>query len=329
MTIRNFVPEIWSNNLLVALRKTLIYAGPGVVNRDYEGEIREAGDTVRITSVGRPSIGRYVPGQTRIVPEPLTTAQRTLVVDQADYWSFEVDDVDARQAKGTFMPEASDEAGYALADKMDQYVAGLYPAIPVSQRIRPVVIDHGLETAAALDMEFRRVYDRILVPMKVRLDELNVPVQGRYVVLPPWMHGALIRDSRFIENDKSADPSTLRNGQVGRAAGFDILSSNNTPVELVDLGADYGGAGVEEANVIQAGTSRAITWAEQINKTEAFRPESSFSDAIKGLALYGAKVIRPDSLVSALAVRRDTVTPIGGGDNGGNGNGGGDGNGGD
>lgn len=304
MTIRNFVPEIWSDNLLRALRKTLIYAGPGIVNRDYEGEIREAGDTVRITSVGRPSIGRYVPGQTRIVPEPLTTAQRTLVVDQADYWSFEVDDVDARQAKGTFMPEASDEAGYALADVIDQYVAGMYPAIPASQRIRPVSIDHTRETVGDLDLEFRRVYDQILVPMKVRLDELNVPSEGRYAVLSPWLHGALIRDARFIENDKSADPSTLRNGQVGRAAGFDILSSNNTPTEVVNLGADGGDAGDEDATVIQAGTSRAITFAEQINKTEAFRPESSFADAIKGLALYGSKVIRPDSLVSAMAIRR-------------------------
>lgn len=292
MSIRNFVPEVWSNNLLVALRKTLIYAGPGIVNRDYEGEIANQGDTVRITSVGRPNIGRYVPGQTQIVPEALNTGQRTLTVDQANYWAFEVDDVDARQAAGTFMPEASDEAGFALADVMDQYVASHHTEIPQSQRVAPVSVRHGLDTASEQDFEYRRIYDEILVPLKVRLDELSVPTMGRYAILTPWMHGALIRDARFIENDKAADTSALRNGQVGRAAGFDILSSNNVP----------------EANgghVVQAGTSAAITFAEQINKTEAFRPESSFADAIKGLALYGSKVVRPDSLVAATAVRAD------------------------
>lgn len=292
MTIRQFVPEVWSNNLLVALRKTLIYAGPGIVNRDYEGDIANQGDTVRITSVGRPSIGKYVPGNTKIVPEPLNTGQRTLTVDQANYWSFEVDDVDARQAAGTFMPEASDEAGYALGDVIDQFVAGHHTEIPASQRVMPVAIRHGIGAGVDQDYEFRRFYDEILVPLKVRLDELSVPQTGRYAVLNPWMHGALIRDARFIENDKSADPSTLRNGQVGRAAGFDILASNNVPATV-------------EGDVVQAGTSRAITFAEQINKTEAFRPESSFADAIKGLALYGCKVVRPDSLVAAAAVRAD------------------------
>lgn len=290
MSTRNFVPEVWSAQLLVALRKTLIYAGPGVVNRDYEGEINEAGDTVRVTSISRPSVGDYIPGTTKIVPQALASGQRTLVVDQAKFWSFEVDDVDARQQKGDFIPEATDEAGFALADVMDQYVAGLYTAIPEGQRIAPVTIDHSVATASEQEFEYRRVYDSILVPMKVRLDELNVPVQGRYAIIPPWVHGALLRDSRFIEADKSADAGALRNGQVGRAAGFDILSSNNTPEP------------VPGQNVIQAGNSRAITWAEQINKTEAFRPESSFSDAVKGLALYGAKVMRPDSLVSATAV---------------------------
>jgi hypothetical protein len=288
VSIRNFVPEIWSANLLTALRKTLIYAGPGVVNRDYEGEIQEAGDTVRVTTVGRPKIIDYVPGQTKLVPEALNTGQRTLVVDQSKAFAFEVDDVDARQAMGNFIPEATDEAGYGLADIMDQYVANLYTAVPDAQRLDPVLINNidGTET------DMRKVYDQILVPLKVRLDELNVPTRGRYVIVPPWVHGCLIRDGRFIENDKSADASALRNGQVGRAAGFDILSSNNTPTPEANQ------------NVVQAGTSRAITWAEQINKTEAYRPESSFADAVKGLALYGAKLFRPDSVACAVAQRQ-------------------------
>lgn len=288
MSIRNFVPEVWNNNLLVALRKALIYAGPMVVNRDYEGDIREQGDTVRVTTVGRPKIVDYVPGQTKLVPESLNTGQRTLVVDQAKAFSFEVDDVDARQAAGNFIDEATDEAGFGMADVMDQYVASLYTAIPAGQRLDTVTITDG---EAATETDIKKVYDQILVPLKVRLDELNVPRTGRYIVVPPWIHGCLIRDSRFIEADKSADPNALRAGEVGRAAGFTIMSSNNTPEP------------VPGQNVLQAGTNRGITFAEQINKTEAYRPQDSFADAVKGLTLYGAKVFRPDTLVMATAQR--------------------------
>lgn len=300
MSTRHFVPEVWSKALLHALYKNLIFAQPGIVNRDYEGEIREAGDTVRITSLGRPSIGKYIPGKTKITPQALASGQRTLVVDQADYWAFEVDDIDQRQSQGNFIPDSVAEAAYAQADEIDQYVAGHHTFIPTAQRVRPVPIGHNLQSPELQDQEYRRVYDDMLVPMKVMLDELNVPTAGRYVTASPWIHGALIRDARFVENDKSADPSTLRNGQVGRAAGFDILISNNTP-EVAVSDANGGGMGT----VMQAGTDRAITFAEQINKVEAYRPESAFADAMKGLTLYGAKVIRPDSLVAATAVRRE------------------------
>ena len=280
MAITRFRPEIWSARLLVALRKTLIYAGPGIVNRDYEGEIREAGDIVRITSISRPTIGTYVPNSTTITPEELTDAQRTLVIDQCKYFAFKVDDVDARQAKGDVMPQALSEAAYALADVVDQYVASLYTQAQTANQLGTVAVPTGTPTA---------FYDSILVPLKVKLDEANVPASGRSCGLPPWLHGRALRDDRFIRVDASGTSEGLRNGMVGRAAGFDILLSNNAPNPTGD---DY---------VVQAGTNAAVSCAEQINKTEAYRPESSFSDAIKGLALYGAKVIRPDAIATALA----------------------------
>lgn len=284
MSTRHFVPEIWSTNLLVALRKQLIFAGPAVVNRNYEGEISNAGDTVRITSIGRPAIGDYVPNTTVITPQSLQTAQRTLVVDQAKYWAFEVDDVDARQQLGDFITESMSEAAYALADVVDQYVAAMYTEIPSGNKVDDVSINLSPVTPD----EWLKVYDQVLVPLKVRLDELNVPQQGRYVTMPPAVHGVLLRDGRFIKANESNDPSALRNGFVGRAAGFDIMMSNNCPQPVANQW------------VVQAGTNAAITFAEQINKTEAYRPESSFSDAVKGLALYGARVIRPDSLAYGL-----------------------------
>ncbi|WP_128977278.1 P22 phage major capsid protein family protein [Streptomyces roseicoloratus] len=288
MAITRFRPEIWSARLLVAWRKSLVYAGPGIVNRNYEGEISEAGDIVRITSISRPTIGDYVPNSTVITPEELTDAQRTLVVDQCKYFAFKVDDVDARQAKGDVMPQAMSEAAYGLADVVDQYVAGLYTGVQAANVVSSVTIDTTNPTS--WDAEAAKAYNDILIPLKVKLDEANVPKQGRYCVLPPWLEGVMLRDPRFVKVNESGTEQGLRNGMVARAAGFDILTSNNVPVPTSN---NY---------IITAGVNSAISFAEQINKTEAYRPESSFSDAVKGLALYGAKLIRPDSLAYATAV---------------------------
>lgn len=281
MSVRNFVPEIWSSRLLVATRKALVYAAPGVVNRDYEGEISDAGDTVRITSVSRPTVGTYTPGSTTITPETLTTGQRTLTVDQSKYWAFEIDDVDKRQAKSDLIPQAMSEAAYALADTVDQYVAGLYTQIASGNFLNA----QGSPINTYTDP--KHAYDKVLVPLRTKLTKANVPTAGRYVVVPPEFYASLLLDERFIAADKAATDAGLRNGFVGRAAGFDIYESNNCPVPTGDT------------TVIQAGVKEAITFAEQISKTEAYRPENSFADAVKGLALYGAKVLRPDHLAAA------------------------------
>ncbi|WKV74731.1 phage capsid protein [Streptomyces sp. PCS3-D2] len=281
MTVRNFVPEIWSSKLLVATRKALVYAAPNVVNRDWEGEIGEAGDTVRITSVSRPAIGTYTPGSTVITPEKLTTGQRTLVVDQSKYWAFMVDDVDKRQTKAGLVPQAMSEAAYGLSDVMDQYVAGLYTQIAAANFLN--VVGSPIDTYT----DPKHFYDKVLVPLRTKLTKADVPKAGRYVIVPPEGYASLLLDDRFIKADNAGTDAGLRNGLVGRAAGFDIYESNNCPVPTGDT------------TVVQAGVKEAITFAEQLNKTEAYRPESSFSDAVKGLALYGAKVIRPDHLAAA------------------------------
>jgi N4-gp56 family major capsid protein len=280
MAITRFRPEIWSANLLVALRKALVYGSPMVVNKDYEGEISEYGDTVRITSISRPTISTYVPNATTIAFPELTDAQRTLTVDQAKYFAFSVDDVDARQARGNVMPQAADEAAYALADVVDQYIASFYTGVQSANALGSLTVNSATTPTDA--------YDKVLVPLKIKLDLANVPTQGRYVVVRPELHGCLLRDARFIKVNESGTDDGLRNGHVGRAAGFDIMISNNAPNTTAS----------EYATI--AGTNQAISFAEQINKVEALRPQSSFSDAIKGLALYGAKLVRPDALATAL-----------------------------
>jgi hypothetical protein len=287
VAINAFKPQIWSANLLVALRKRLVYAGPGVVNRDYEGDIQQAGDTVRITSISDPTVAPYTPTSTVITPEKLTDAQRTLVVDQSDYFAFLVDDVDARQAAGAVIPEATRRAAYKIADRIDQYIAGLYTGVVSANQVSTVTIDTTSPTSWQTEAD--KAYG-VLVDLKVALDEANIPTEGRYVIIPPWLHGVLLRDDRFVRVDASGTSEGLRNGMVGRATGFDILVSNNVPVPTSN---NY---------VVQAGVDTAITYAEQINSVEAYRPESSFSDAVKGLVLYGAKLIRPDHLATCTVV---------------------------
>lgn len=283
MSITRFRPEIWSAALLVALRKALVYAGPGIVNRDYEGEIQQAGDTVRITSISDPTIGTYSPNVTAVAPEELNDAQRTLVVDQAKYFAFFVDDVDARQALGNVIPEAMRRAAYKLADIIDQYVAGLYTGVVAANTVG--------SSGAAVDVFTTPTdaYDKVLVPLRTKMSRANVPTEGRYVVASPEFHSKLLLDNRFIKVNESGTSEGLRNGMVGRAAGFDILESNNVPNPTGNV------------HVIQAGVNSAISFAEQINKTEAYRPEAKFADAVKGLALYGAKLVRPDCIAVAFA----------------------------
>jgi hypothetical protein len=287
MAILRFRPEIWAASLLVALQKKLVFAQPGIVNRDYEGEISQSGDTVRITSISDPTIGTYVPNVTLVAPEELTDSQRTLVIDQAKYFAFFVDDVDARQAKGNVLPTAMMRAAYKLADQADQFVAGLYTGVQAANFPSSGSAITLTAPGATAQEDF---YNKVLVPLKVLLDQANVPTEGRYCVVPPWGHAHLLISSLFSRQDGSGPEAAGHNGVVGRAAGFDIMISNNTQM----ISTDY---------VIQAGVDSAISFAEQINQVMAYRPEAKFADAVKGLYLYGGKLVRPDSIACARVTR--------------------------
>lgn len=290
MAISNFIPEIWAAQLQSSLKKALVFGGSAAVNRSYEGQIANSGDTVHITSITRPTIAPYVKNVTVIAPETLTDATRALVIDQAKYFAFEVDDVDMRQSAngGALLSEAADEAAYGLADTADSYIWG-------------VMVDG----AAAGNKYTERLVDTAalavkgLIDLKLKLDENNVPQQGRFAIVPPWYHALLLGSDTFVRVDASGTAEALRNGIVGRAFGFDVALSNNIAAVA---GADNE---VDDYKIV-AGHPSATTYAEQINKVEAYRPESAFSDAIKGLHLYGAKVVRP----SALATLQASLTAI-------------------
>lgn len=285
MSVASFIPEVWAAELLSSLKKSLVFAAPGVVNRDYEGEISQAGDTVHINSVGRPTIFDYVPGSTKIVPERLTTAQRTLLIDQSKAFAFSVDDVDARQATGDVIPEGMVEAAFALRDVADQFV---------ELKIRTGV--QSANVLADVTSGDQKVVYQALVDLGTVLDENNVPTEGRFAIVPPWVHGLLQLDERFVSFGTAQNRETLENGMIGAAAGFVVRKSNNVPNTSGDL------------YPIHAGHPSATSYADQIVDTEAYRPQDEFSDAVKGLHVYGTKVIRPDALAS-VELDRVGITP--------------------
>lgn len=271
MAIANFIPEVWSAAILSALNDRLVFAQPGVVNRNYEGDIARAGDTVHITSFGDPGVRDYE-RNTDITWENLDSDQQTLVIDQEKYFAFTVDDVDRRQALPGFVEESATGASYNLAAVADQFVAG--------------EIADGVDSAnvlAAREIANPGQAYSTLVDLRTRLTRTNTPVDGRYVVVPPEFYAQLLSDDRFIRLDASGTTEGLRNGQVGRAAGFDVIEANTVPEE-------------DGTFTLLAGHSIAATYAEQILQTEALRLENQFGDGIRGLHVYGAKVTRPTNV---------------------------------
>ena len=279
MAISAFKPEVWNANLLVALEKSLVYAAPDVVNRDYEGDIANYGDTVHITSLAEPTVGTYTP-HTDITIEDVDDSDATLLIDQSKYFAFEVDDVEKRQAfnGGAVLTEQARKAAYKLRDVADKYVAGLMAAGVASGNL---VAEATLSTAAS-------AYD-LLVDLGTLLDESSVPDDGRWAVVTPAFYGLLKKDQRFVGSGDAQAAAVRTNGMVGEAAGFSIRKSNNAP----------DGPGTGAGKLIVAGYSGAVTYAEQINKTEATRKEKGFADIVKGLHLYGSKVVRSTGLAAA------------------------------
>lgn len=286
MAVDTFIPEVWSAELLTALRKSLIFGQGDVINRDYEGEISSFGDTVHIGSITAPTIGDYVKNSTAINPQVLATTDQTLLINQAKYFAFEVDDVDMRQTRdgGQLLTKAAGDAAYGLADAADAHVASL-----MTTGAGNVLAAGSVATADA-------AY-KVLINLRLKLDKSKVPSEGRFAIVPPEFYALLLQDARFIDASQYGTNAPIMNGEVGRALGFKVMVSLNLP-------AGTAATAPAVSSFVVAGHRMATTFAEQINKVEAYRPESSFSDAVKGLHLYGAKVVRAE----ALAVQDVDVT---------------------
>lgn len=284
MTLANFVPEIWAAQILQNINKNLVYGQPGVINRNYEGDISQAGDTVHINNIGRVTVRDYDRVTGLSDPDVLDSFTRALLIDQEKEFNFMIDDIDQAQTRPKLMADATAEAAYSLRDVLDQFVAGLYVDAG-----RTIGADEAAENVTEAN-----AYD-YLVDLSTLLSEKftdangvehgGVPEDGRWVVVTPEFHGFLRKDERFIHATASGD-QVIRNGMIGEAAGFTVLKSNNVP--------EFDGT--EDNKKIIAGHPMAWTLAEQITKTEGYRPDKFFADALRGLHVYGAKVTRPEAL---------------------------------
>jgi len=267
MSLDNFIPQVWSARLLETLQKAHVFAN--VVNTDYEGEISSYGDTVKINTIGKISVGDYTKNDPMGEPEELDDAQTILKVDQAKYFHFFVDDIDQAQQKPKVMDAAMQEAGYSLADEADKHIA-----------------DFHSEAGAEVEKDMSNhddIYD-VIAETGEELDKKNVPREGRWLVIPPFANTSMVI-AGIMETAGSIDANQLnQDGYVGRLLGFNIWMSNNLKED-----GSY--------TCAMAGTRKAISYAEQILQTEAYRPEKRFADAVKGLHVYGAKVIYPNALV--------------------------------
>lgn len=281
MAVQNFIPSVWAGNILQNLHKSLVYGQEGVINRNYEGEIRDYGDSVKINAIGPVSVGPYTKNSNISDPEELTGAQTTLIIDQAKYFNFQVDDIDQAQTKPKVIAEAMREAGYALKDALDQYLAGLWTDIATANQIGSHA---GPKTDVDGTTQNRENAYNYLLDLKVKLDESDIPADGRWCVLPAWFEAILLKDPRFLNPGTPQAEDRLSNAIIGHAAGFTLLRSNNVPNTSNDN------------FKVLAGHPIAWTLAEQIVKVEAYRPEKRFADAVKGLHVYGAKVVRPNAL---------------------------------
>lgn len=267
--VDNFIPELWAASILKEKEAALVY---GVLaNRNYEGEIKAMGDRVRISQLGNIDINSYTKNSTSALTiQFLNDAQAQLDIDQAKYFAYRLDDIDKVQANADLLAEASRKAGYQINSAADQYIAGLYAQAGIQAQ------------STSLPISSTNVVTAILSVGQL-MDEANVMPEDRWMVIAPWLKTKLVLAGINELTDNSA---VWTNGFIGRALGFNFYVSNNV---------SKGSTAWATTRIICGSGKESITFAEQLMNVEAYRMTSEgFGQVVKGLNLYGAKIIRPD-----------------------------------
>jgi len=293
-----FLPKVYSKQVLNFFRKASVIEA--ITNTDYAGEIAAFGDSVRIIKEPEITVYQYERGQD-VTQTKLTDLEVTLVVDTANAFKFIVDDIETNMSHVNFRDVATSSAAYSLRDAFDQGVlASMFSGVSSSGPDHVIGADAAAgtggvaETTASVDLlgSDGTGVDAIdlMARMARLLDDQNIPEEGRWFVAPPSFYEELSQSgSKLLSVDFNAGQGSIRNGLVssGKLRGFDMYKSNNIAATTTASGK------------VMAGHMSSTATAQTITSTEVLRDPDSFGDIVRGLHVYGAKVLRPEALVSA------------------------------
>ena len=293
-----FLPAVYSKKVLNFFRKSSV--AEAITNTDYAGEITAFGDTVRIIKEPVITVYQYERGAD-VTQTKLTDQEVSLVVDTANAFKFIVDDIETSMSHVNFKEVASSSAAYALRDAFDEgVIASMFAGVPAASPNHILGSDSATDLAAGtfdgtgnLDIGYASgEHDPIdvLSHMARLLDEQNIPEEGRWFLANPEFYEQLVQSSsKLLSVDFNAGQGSIRNGLVssGKLRGFDMYKTNNIA------------ATTNAAGKCIAGHMSSTCTAQTIVNTEVIRDPSSFGDIVRGLHVYGAKVLRPEALVSA------------------------------
>lgn len=286
-----FIPQIWSSKLIEKFYAATVFAA--IANTNYEGEIKGQGDTVHIRTIPTLTINDYAVGQTLINQRPNSNVV-DLVINNGKYWSAIVDDVMVVQADLNMMNIWAGDASEQMKIAIDRSILAVLGAqVDASNRGATAgVISANLNlgvTGTPLALTKVNIIDT-LVDINEALSQQNIPEVGRWFVIPFWA-ASLIKKSDLKDAMISGDSvSIMRNGRIGMIDGCTIYVSNNLP-NVVDS--------TFNCSNILGGHMNALTFASQLVKTETLRAESTFGDIMRGLQVYGYKMINPFAMASA------------------------------
>ncbi len=288
-TNSSWLPEVFSKKVQVAFRKSAV--AEAICNTDYMGEIAQFGDTVNIIKEPQISVNSYTRDAT-LNSTQLTDEELVLQVDQAKYFQFEVDDLEARFSHVNWQQIASDNAAYKLKDAFDSNVlsAAVTGATTNTYGTAAAPIDVGHDGSEVDPLN-------VLARLARQLDDNNVPEENRWVVASPAFYEELAQtSSKLMSVDYNQGDGGLRNGLVasGSLRGFKMYKSNNMPT-VTGTGSYTGDA----LPTVLAGHMSAMSCAQSLSTVETIRSTTSFRDIVRGLLVWGRKVLRPESLALA------------------------------
>lgn len=272
MSVSSFIPEIWSASMMHALDAK--YIAVANCNRDYEGEIKERGNIVNICGISPIAISDYTKNTDIAAPATLTDYVKDLEITEAKYFNFQLDDVDFVQSRPEMLKTAVHNAAQALATAADTYV--------YTQMGKGASKALTCTPSGASDLTNLIIDARTLLFTRNVTDANDISIE-----VSPAVAAQILKEKAALCTDNT---DALEGGYIGSIAGCKIYVSNQIPT------VDDATAKTRTYRCF-ARTRRAVTFAEQLSEIEAYRPESRFADAIKGLHLYGARVIYPGELV--------------------------------